>query len=986
MKLYRPGICKNNDHDQDNIFDLIDVDDDNDGLPDIVECPEQTDPSVDDDNDGILNYLDPDIPGYVDSNGDTVNDVFDRDLDGVPDFWDLDSDNDGIMDVIEAGGNDPDLNGIIENITITDTDFDGLEDSVDTLVFGSTPGIPLPNVDTDGDGIPNAEDIDSDTDGIPDNREGQVTIGYIAPLDMGTTDSDFDGLNDAYDIFFNQYNSMAPFGSFGDPVVGGNALQPVNTDMTDEMDYVEADSDNDIAPDWLEGFDDDEDGITADDLTLRATNYETANANPGQYPVIDADNNDVPDFADDTDLDGIPDFLDPDAITVFRDTDQDGLIDLYDEDQNGVGYGAATVPFREPNNDNDSAPNYRDTDDVGCLQIVTATFTGDTSVCVGADIMLQANDNGAQSYTWRKGSDILSNTQTLTIVNVTLANAGNDYSLEVVNDCGSTINNYTIEVFAAPDIGFTGNTRLCEGDTLTLIANEASATGYTWRRDGVVIGNDRTLQILNVSPADASDAYILEIDNGSCSLQSDSIEVRIDDLPTSNLNISAAETTLCASNTGTNITITNTEIDVIYQLFLGTSGVGTAVFGNGGDLILATGPITTPGLNTFRVIATRGVCLMTFLDQSVDITIDALPQTDLSLSVSDSTLCTGNNGVDIRINNSEADVEYQLFIDGGAIGAPQMGNGNALTISTGPLNAIGDLNFVVVTSRGACQFIPLDTTLNIVSADSLDATISIASVAGGGNGICGGAPSDFMATVTNAGNNPAVEWFVNDISVGTGGVNFTLGQLFDGDRVRATLTSSLPCVAPVSSNEVTVASLPSLDLDINADITEGVPGCELTIQVSGAQTYDWTPSNVIISQSQSGDEIVVSPSETTTFFVTGTDANGCTGTDSLTITIVPEEEIFIPSLFSPNGDRNNDTFLVHGECIREITLRVFDRAGNQVYIATSVEQATQIGWDGKHEGVDQPHGKYLWTIEGTSTTGNELKFEGKTRGLINLFR
>jgi len=178
-----------------------DIDDENDGIPDYVEfnnplalqdhnsngIPNWKDPlypgyvdtnldgvndnfdwGADSDNDGIPNFYDTDFwIAFVDANGDGVNDNADKDKDGIPNQYDLDSDNDGIPDVVESYGVDANGNGIIDNYT--DTDNDGFSQNVDgnnTGVQGSGNG--LGNMDIDLDGIPNYLDTDSDNDGIPD--------------------------------------------------------------------------------------------------------------------------------------------------------------------------------------------------------------------------------------------------------------------------------------------------------------------------------------------------------------------------------------------------------------------------------------------------------------------------------------------------------------------------------------------------------------------------------------------------------------------------------------------------------------------------------------------------------------------------------------------------------------------------------------------------------------------------------------------------
>jgi len=81
----------------------------------------------------------------------------DTDGDGFPNCRDLDSDNDGISDLLESGQDQPtvdaDNNGVLDDMeggSLNDLDHDGLSDAVEfaTDDTGQTP------VDTDGDGIP----------------------------------------------------------------------------------------------------------------------------------------------------------------------------------------------------------------------------------------------------------------------------------------------------------------------------------------------------------------------------------------------------------------------------------------------------------------------------------------------------------------------------------------------------------------------------------------------------------------------------------------------------------------------------------------------------------------------------------------------------------------------------------------------------------------------------------------------------------------
>ncbi|MDX6747470.1 T9SS type A sorting domain-containing protein [Polaribacter sp. PL03] len=291
----KPNSYPNGDTDNDGILDNLDLDADNDGIADVVEAggtdvngDGKADNFVDADNDGFNDVVDGDptnaLANGTDTAGtntanvlivtgaDTNNDgkpnsipTNDTDGDGIRDYLDLDSDNDGIVDVIEAGGNDTNRDGLEDNFV--DADNDGFNDAVDgdptnALANGTdTAGSNTSNVliatgaDTNNDGKPNSYpnanldgddklnhvDIDADNDGIPDNIEGQTSIGYTAPsgVGVGITDANMNGVDDVYETA---------------TTIG---LDPENTDGTDNPDYLDLDSDNDGILDIAENGDTD---------------------------------------------------------------------------------------------------------------------------------------------------------------------------------------------------------------------------------------------------------------------------------------------------------------------------------------------------------------------------------------------------------------------------------------------------------------------------------------------------------------------------------------------------------------------------------------------------------------------------------------------------------------------------------------------------------------------------------------------------------
>lgn len=149
------------DPDGDGVPSHFDKDSDGDGIPDSVEGPGaafdanldgRIDDLTDNDFDGVAGVVDDDDEDNQ-STG-TTGGLRDTDGDGIPDSQDLDSDGDGLFDVVEAGGGGLDLDGDGRVDDTTDADGDGLPDVVDPQSGGAINGTPFQVPDSDGDGTP----------------------------------------------------------------------------------------------------------------------------------------------------------------------------------------------------------------------------------------------------------------------------------------------------------------------------------------------------------------------------------------------------------------------------------------------------------------------------------------------------------------------------------------------------------------------------------------------------------------------------------------------------------------------------------------------------------------------------------------------------------------------------------------------------------------------------------------------------------------
>ncbi|WP_162179429.1 Ig-like domain-containing protein [Polaribacter sp. Hel1_85] len=353
------------DNDNDGIPDLFDLDDDNDGILDIEESGIYLH-DADEDGDGIPNYLDTSDntvgsnPGtdYTDTNGDGIPDVYDNDGDGIPNHFDLDSDNDGIPDLVEAGGEDIDGNGLIDDINtdgtlVNDTDNDGLDDRYDT----DNEGTAIANLDTDGDGVPDTQDLDSDNDGITDVVEtGGADTDNDGKAD-GFTDTDEDGFNDTVDgdvgqdgTSENTANALIVTGEDTDNDGVPNSYPNGDADGDGYLNHLDIDADNDGIPDNIEGQTSLDyeapsgvgTGITDDNNNGVDDAYEVGTV-IGITPE-NTDGTDNPDYLDsDSDNDGITDINengDTDNTLAGTDADNDGLDDNFDDNDDSSTTGS----------------------------------------------------------------------------------------------------------------------------------------------------------------------------------------------------------------------------------------------------------------------------------------------------------------------------------------------------------------------------------------------------------------------------------------------------------------------------------------------------------------------------------------------------------------------------------------------------------------------------------------------------------------------
>jgi gliding motility-associated-like protein len=165
-----------------------------------------------------------------------------------------------------------------------------------------------------------------------------------------------------------------------------------------------------------------------------------------------------------------------------------------------------------------------------------------------------------------------------------------------------------------------------------------------------------------------------------------------------------------------------------------------------------------------------------------------------------------------------------------------------------------------------------------------------------------------------------------------------------------------------------------LTIDATPDISTITEGESVQFNASGATSYTWSPSSYLTCDNCPNP--IAQPSQNTIYIVTGTDTDGCTGSDTVVVNVLqlPQPNFEFPNVITPNSDGTNDVFEIQN--LPENTeVLILNRWGNVVFSSDNY----QNNWDG-----NDTSGKEL--VDGVYTYKFTTK-AGKTgHGFVHLVR
>jgi hypothetical protein len=522
--------------------------------------------------------------------------------------------------------------------------------------------------------------------------------------------------------------------------------------------------------------------------------------------------------------------------------------------------------------------------------VATATAASATTFCAGGSVTINANTGTGLTYQWLNNGSVIGSQTAGSYA----ATANGNYKTVVTNSnsCRDTSTAVSVTVNTNPVATATASTAtiFCAGGSVTINANTGTGLTYQWLNNGTVIGS----QTAGSYAATASGNYKAVVTNSnSCRDTSAAVSVTVNDLPSAYAVTGGGA--YCSSGTGVAIGVNNSQSGINYQLYNGTTPVGTAAAGTGAAI--SFGNQATAGTYTVKATNATTLCGPVTMTGSATVTINPLPAT--YTVTGGGSYCVGGTGVAIGLNNSETGVNYQLYKGTSAVGGVVPGSGSS--IGFGSFTAAGNYTVKAVNATTSCGPVVMTG-----SADVVINPLPTAYTVTGGGAYCNGGTG--VAIGVNQSETGVEYRLFNGTSAvgmavaGTGSAISFGNQTAAGTYTVKATNSTTSCGPVTMGGNATVTINPIPDVTDPLDQTLCNSAATTAVTFSGAVSgtaFNWTNDHTSTGLAASGTGNLISftavnatVSPVTSTIVVTPVANGCTGSSqTFTITVNPTADV-----------------------------------------------------------------------------------------------
>jgi gliding motility-associated-like protein len=569
-----------------------------------------------------------------------------------------------------------------------------------------------------------------------------------------------------------------------------------------------------------------------------------------------------------------------------------------------------------------------DVNDNGCIsqqisQQVTinnnpvADAGADVTVCSGGIVQLGTAATGGYEYKWypsnNLSNDSISN-PVFSAVNLTPTPVTVAYAVAVTQfACYNTDTvNITINPPSATGITAQGNIPVCAGGSVVLAADSVYVS-YLW--------SDTTFNN-SVTVSAPGSYYMAAVAANGCQYISNTINVTFN--PPSASSISAlGATSFCE---GGNVTLSS---DSVYVSYLWSENSNTSTIN-----VTQTGNYTMSGIDAAGC---------QFASNTIAVTANPNPVIALTNSTDETCFGAGDGTITVSANTGTPAYNYAWNTN------PQQFTATATSLSIGNYDVTvydanqcsGTANYSIATP--AVLALNVNTITNASCFETTDGSVTI-DVTGG------------TAPYNYAWSNASTASSLQNAGAGTYDVTVA-------DANQCSVTSSFVITEPA---ETTVQSLVFDNIKFGTEV-------QLNLDVlpsTGTYTYQWSPANYLSCTNCSNPTF--SGIRSLDYEITVTDADGCTVSATVQVKVKPDKPFFVPNVFTPNGDNQNDVLQIFATGTVYFHFSVFNRWGEKVFETNNVND----GWDGKYQGKDAFAGVYTYVIELNFLDSERRKYIG----------
>jgi len=497
------------------------------------------------------------------------------------------------------------------------------------------------------------------------------------------------------------------------------------------------------------------------------------------------------------------------------------------------------------------------------------------------------------------------------------------YTVTVV-DLNGCLTSSTATITAPTQVSPGGGTIIsstCGKNNGTVVLSPSGGTpGYSY-----LWSNSATTA--TVSGLAAANYTVTVTDNNGCT---SSTVLAVNNISGPSATISSQTDVLCKGNNTGAATVTGSGGTPVYTYSWSTSTTGSA----------ATG--LTAG-NYIVTVTDQNGCTAT---QTISI---AEPSSSVSVTAtSTNALCGSGNGSATAT---------------GAGGTGTLTYSWSNTATTAAISGLTTGNYdVTVTDQNGCTS---TTSASVATSGGLALTANVM------NSTCS-YTSDGIIKINVTGGSPAYTYSWN-----TGSVLDSIANLADGTYT-VTVNDAAGCQ---SATTVSVTSAnPNPKADFNYSPVDPIytgDALNFTDASTGASSLFWNFGDSISGSNNTS--VLTNPSHIYNdakqycVLLKATSAAGCVDTTIKCLNVIDKDSIFIPNVFSPNGDGHNDLFIVYTSGMKDFRFEIYDRWGLKIYEG----DLPKIEWDGRTEaGMQATDGTYYYIYFGESLKGKQYKGSG----------